>query len=193
MLKVALTFIVIMLIFSIFTLFLAAQFFPIATPFLFGQPKLVCKPCVCHPECHCETKCVQQQIMKECNFGVDTHNAIVSHHTQENRTTQFILIASLFVNFLQVLFLLLRKPIYNFCRARKTQQQQRKQDKHQALARRQAEQYCAALKEIMATPTEHLPTTPSTGHGPDDPSSKSLVNYVSNRPSAPSASRHSIQ
>ena len=177
MLKVALIFIGIMMILSIFALLLVAQFVPITTPFLFGQPKLVCKPCVCHPECHCETKCIQQQIMKECNFGVDAHNAITSHHSQENHTTRIILIVSLFVNFLQVLFVLLHKSISTFCRTHKTQQQ-RKQDKHHALARRQAELACAALKEIIAIPTEHLQTASTNVHRPEERSHQPLINYI---------------
>jgi hypothetical protein len=68
----------------IIMLFLVAQFVPTIDGFLFGQPKLKCIPCICHPGCHCETKCVQKQIMKECNLGVDSHNVVfASHYTQQ--------------------------------------------------------------------------------------------------------------
>ncbi len=98
-------------------LLLVAQFVPSVDGFLFGQTKLECKPCVCHPECHCETKCVQQQLMKECNLGVDSHNVFASHYTQENRATRFILISSLIVNFLLTLILLFGKPLCNCYRS----------------------------------------------------------------------------
>jgi len=83
----------------IIMLFLVTQFVPTIDGFLFDQPKLKCKPCICHPECRCETKCVQQQIMKECHLGVDSRNVSPSHYTQENRTNRFILIFSLILNF----------------------------------------------------------------------------------------------
>ena len=136
-----------MSILLIFIIFLVAQFVPTVDTFLFGQTKLECKPCICHPECHCETKCVQQQLMKECNLGVDSHNAFASHYTQENRTTRLILLFSLIINFILTLLLLFRKPIRNCYRT----QQMRKQ---QTLARQQTEHYAIALRQMIAPHAE---------------------------------------
>jgi len=86
MLKIILFVVLIMAGLLIVLMFLAAQFLPSLDGFFFGQGKLECKPCICHPECHCETKCIQQQIMKECNLGVDSHNALVS--TTHRKTEQ---------------------------------------------------------------------------------------------------------
>jgi hypothetical protein len=127
----------------IIMLFLVAQFVPTIDDFLFGQPKLECKPCICHPECHCETKCVQQQILKECNLGVDSDNVFASHYTQENRTTRFILIFSLILNFFLTLLLLFRKPFRNCYRSHQNVKQQ-------ATARQNTEHYNIALKQMIA-------------------------------------------
>ncbi|CAF4598128.1 unnamed protein product, partial [Rotaria sp. Silwood2] len=130
-------------------LFLVAQFVPAVDGFLFGQLKLECKPCICHPECHCETKCVQQQIMKECNLGVDSHNVFASHYTQENRTNRLILLFSLIINFLLKLLLLFSKPVRSCYRAHQLQKRQQKQTKQQAAARQQTEHYTIALKQMI--------------------------------------------
>ena len=90
MIKLVLFVILIMSNLLIFIALFVVQVVPAVEPFLFGQPSLDCKPCICHPECNCETKCTQQQIMKECNLGVDIHNVLAAHHTQENRATRFI-------------------------------------------------------------------------------------------------------
>jgi hypothetical protein len=95
MLRFVLVLLLAMSILIVSIILLLSHFAPVADLFLFGQPKLDCKPCICHPECHCETQCIQQQIMQECNLGVDTHNTLLSHHTHENRTTRLILVFSL--------------------------------------------------------------------------------------------------
>ncbi len=155
MIKTVFFFLLIMAILLIFVILLVAQFVPVVNFCIFGQPKLECKPCICHPECHCETKCVQQQIMKECNLGVDSHNVLASHHTQENRTTRIILIFSLIINFIQTLLLLFRKTVRNCYRAHQTRKRQQKEAKQQASARYQAERYTVALKQILPTLPEH--------------------------------------
>ena len=149
MIKTVLFVVLLMSTLLLFLIFLVARFVPHVDGFLFGSPKLECKPCICHPECHCETKCVQQQIMKECNIGVDTHNALASHHTQENQTTRFILIFSVSINFLLLLFLLFRKPILNCYRARQLHKQQQQAAQQQAIARQHTEHYTLALKQMV--------------------------------------------
>ncbi len=180
MLKIVCVFIFIMSILIIYILFIVSQFVPTVDPFLFGQPKLECKPCVCHPECHCETKCVQQQIMKDCNLGVDSHNVLVAHHTHENRLTRFILVVSLVVNFLQTFLLLFRKPIRNCYRSHKTQQRQRTDAKQQAIAHHQAERYTIALKQMITVPTEQLQTSPQQSQSREQLLSPPLVALLSN-------------
>ena len=93
----------------IFLMFLVARFAPNVDVFLSDQRKLECKPCICHPDCHYGTKGIQQQIMKECNFSVDSHNALALHHTKQNQTTRFILVFSLSINFILILFLVVWK------------------------------------------------------------------------------------
>ncbi|CAF3345566.1 unnamed protein product [Rotaria sp. Silwood2] len=141
---------------------LTAQFVPAVDAFLFGQPKLECKPCVCHPECHCETKCVQQQIMNECNLGTDLHNALASHHTQAHQTTRFILIFSLIVNVILTIILLFRKTVCNCYRAHRLQKQQKKAAKEQAAALQQTNRYAIALKQMLPPRTEQC-LSDSTG------------------------------
>jgi hypothetical protein len=137
MLKTVLFVILIMSSLLIVLLLLIAQFVPAVEAFLFGPSKLECKPCICHPECHCETKCIQQQIMKDCNLGVDSHNLLASHHTQENRTTRIILIFSLIVNFILTLLLLFRKTVRNCYRA----QQLRKRLRTEATLKKKKVRY----------------------------------------------------
>jgi hypothetical protein len=161
-------------------LLIALQFVPTVDPFLFGQPKLECKLCICHPECHCETKCVQQQIMKDCNLGADSHNLLVTHHTQENRSTRFILVVSLIVNFLQTFLLLFRKSIRNCYRSHKNHQRQKTETKHQATARCQAERYTVALKQLITVPTDHLPPLNQSSQSRDELSPQPLVAFLSN-------------
>ncbi|CAF3959252.1 unnamed protein product [Rotaria sp. Silwood2] len=158
-------------------LFFVAQFVPAVDPFLFGQPKLECKPCICHPECHCETKCVQQQIMKECNLGVDSHNIFASHYTQENRTTRLILLFSLIINFLLTLLLLFRKTVCNCYREHQLQKRQQKQIKQQAAARQQTERYTIALKQIITPHAEKCPPKQSDPHTTSD---QPLFQFLSN-------------
>ena len=119
-------FFIILIMSGLLIFILVAQFMSPVHLFFCGQPTLQCKPCICHPECHCETKCVQQQIMKECNLGVDSHNTLLSHHTQENRTTRIVLIISLLINFVLILILLFRKPIRNCYRKHQQRQRQTK-------------------------------------------------------------------
>jgi hypothetical protein len=90
MIKTIFFYILIMSILLISVILLVSQFVPVLNFCIFGQPKLECKPCICHPECHCETKCVQQQIMKDCNLGVDSHNALASHHTGKSYNTRHL-------------------------------------------------------------------------------------------------------
>ena len=161
----------------IFLIFLVARFVPDVDGFLFGSPKLECKPCICHPECHCETKCVQQQIMKECNLGVDTHNALASHHTQENQTTRFILIFSVSINFLLLLFLIFRKPIINCYRAHQRHKQQQLTAHQQAIARQHTEQYTIALKQMVAPSADQGPSNLIVPH---TTSSQPLFQLLSN-------------
>lgn len=96
--------------------------------------------------------------MKECNLGVDTHNAITSHHSQENRTTQIILLVSILLNFLLILVFVLRKPISKACRERTARRRQQKKDRQQQTARRQAAQTYAALQEFMDRHPDHITT-----------------------------------
>ncbi|CAF2991519.1 unnamed protein product [Rotaria sp. Silwood2] len=158
-------------------LFFVAQFVPAVDPFLFGQPKLECKPCICHPECHCETKCVQQQIMKECNLGVDSHNIFASHYTQENRTTRLILLFSLIINFLLTLLLLFRKTVCNCYREHQLQKRQQKQTKQQAAARQQTERYTITLKQMITPHAEKCPPKQSDHHTTSD---QPLFQFLSN-------------
>ena len=157
MLKIILFVVLIMAGLLIVLMFLAAQFLSTLDGFFFGQGKLECKPCICHPECHCETKCIQQQIMKECNLGVDSHNALVSHHTQENRTTRFILIFSLTANFFLILLLLCRKPVRHCYRTHRIRKQQQKTNEQEAAARQQTDRYTIALKKLFAPHLEQHP------------------------------------
>ncbi len=161
-------------------LIIVSQFVPTVDPFLFGQPKLECKPCICHPECHCETKCVQQQIMKDCNLGVDSHNVLVAYHTHENRLTRIILVVSLVVNFLQTFLLIFRTPIRNWYRSYKTQQRQRTAAKQQAIAHHQAERYTVALKQLITVPTDHLQTFHQQSPSREELLSPPLVALLSN-------------
>jgi len=156
---------------------LIAQFVPAVDVFLFGQPKLECKPCICHPECHCEIKCVQQQIMKECNLGVDNHNLLASHHTQENRATRFILIFSLIVNFILTLHLLFRKTVRNCYRAHQIRKQQQKEAKQQAVACQHTERYTIALKQMI---TPHAEQCQPKQNSPHTSSDQPLFQLLSN-------------
>ena len=172
-----------MLIFSISNLLIAAQFVPIILLIFYSNSLgWYVNHASAIPNVTVRQSVSNNKLRK---------NAIISHHTQENYTTRFILIVLLFVKFLRMLFLLLHKPISNSCRMHKTQQQQRKQDKHQALARRPAEQYCAALKGIIAIPTKHIKTTSSNVHRPEERSSQPIVTFLSKIQSAPSPSHHS--
>ncbi|UJR18480.1 hypothetical protein I4U23_005386 [Adineta vaga] len=139
-------------------LILAAVFIPTVAVFLFSQPKLECKPCVYHPECHCDIKCVQKQIMHECNLGVDSHNVLASHYTSENRTTRVILLLSLVINFLLILLLLFRKAIRTCYRAHRV----RKLNEQQVAARQQTELYATALKRMLTPYTEQSPPQRTT-------------------------------
>ena len=167
MIKLVLFIILMMSSLLIFMLILVAQFISPIDLFLFSQPKLECKPCICHPECHCETKCVQQQILKECNLGVDTHNTLAAHHTQENRTTRFILLFSLSVNLILILLLLLRKPVRNCYRKRQTRQREVTIAHQQATARQQTERYTIALRQLIAP----QPTQEQIQHNTSHPTS----------------------
>ena len=180
MIKTVFFFLLIMAILLISIVLIVSQFVPTVDLFLFGQPTLQCKPCICHPECHCETKCVQQQIMKECNLGVDNHNALVSHHTQENRITRIILIFSLVVNFLQKLFLLFRKSVRHCYRSHRTRQRQQQEVQQQATARYQAERYTVALKQMLNTHAEQPTTTHPSPPRQDVTSSPPLLSFLSN-------------
>ncbi len=180
MLKIVGIFILIMSILIISILLIVLQFVPTVDPFLFGQPKLECKPCICHPECHCETKCVQQQIMKDCNLGVDSHNLLVTHHTQENRSTRFVLVVSLIVNFLQTFVLIFRKSIRNCYRSHKNHQRQKTEAKNQATARCHAERYTVALKQLITVPTDHPSQLNPSSQSRDELSSPPLIAFISN-------------
>ena len=174
--KPVLFFLLIMSFLFLSAILLASQFVPVLNFCPFGQPKLECKPCDCHPEYHCETQCIQQKIMKECNIGVDSHNALASHHTEVNRTTRILLVVSLILNFFQTIVFLLRKPIRNCYQNRQKRQQQRQQ----AADSLQAERYTLALQRMLITPTEspqsHLATSPLTKTTSDEP----LVSFLSN-------------
>ena len=168
MIKLVLFVILIMSSLLIFIALFVAQVVPAVEPFLFGQPSLDCKPCICHPECNCETKCTQQQIMKECNLGVDIHNALAAHHTQENRATRFILLFSLIINCLLTLFLVFRKTLRNCYRAHQIQKRQQKAAKQQAVARHQTELYNIALKQIITSHAEQYPPKQNSSHTTSD-------------------------
>ena len=148
--------------------------------FLFGQPKLECKPCVCHPECHCDTKCVQQQIMHDCNLGVDNHNALASHYTSENRTTRLILLLSLIVNFFLVLLLLFRKAVRNCYRAHRVHKHQQQLNKQQLAARQQTELYTNALKRMLTPLTEQSPPHRTTSTTTSDETLFNLLTTSNN-------------
>lgn len=145
--------------------------------FLFPQPKLECKPCVCHPECHCETKCVQQQILKECNLGVDSHNALAVHHTEENRITRLILISSLSVNFILILLLILRKPVRNCYRKCQLRKQEQAMAKQQAAAHQQTERFTLALRQLIPSSSPQASSQQNTsGSTPSRP----IFQFLSN-------------
>ena len=152
----------------IFIALIVAQVVPAVEPFLLGQPSLDCKPCICHPECNCETKCTQQQIMKECNLGVDIHNVLAAHHTQENRATRFILLFSLIINCLLTLFLVFRKTLRNCYRAHQIQKRQQKAAKQQAVARHQTELYNIALKQMITSHAEQCLPKQNSSHTTSD-------------------------
>jgi hypothetical protein len=177
MLRTVLFVVLVMSTILLFFIFLVARFVPDVNGFLFSSPKIECKPCICNPECHCETKCIQQQIMKECNLGVDTHNALASYHTQDNQTTRFILIFSVSINFLLLLLLLFRKPILNCYRAHQRTKQQQQAAQHQAIARQNTEHYTMALQQMVAPSADQ---GPSNLINPYATSSQPLFQLLSN-------------
>ena len=186
MLRFVLVLLLAMSVFIISIVLLMSHFVPVVDLFLFGQPKLDCKPCICHPECHCETQCIQQQIMNECNLGVDTHNTLLSHHTHENRTTRLILVLSLFVNFLQTILLLFRKTVRNLYRTCRQRKNHRTESRRQASDRRQAERYTAALRGMIdVNPRQHAShrDSPNRDLSPTQP----IFSLLSNTPIGTSA------
>lgn len=186
MLKFVLALLLVMAVLIFSAVLLLSNVIPVVDPFLFGQPKLDCKPCICHPECHCETRCIQQQIMRECNLGVDTHNTLLSHHTNENRTTRLLLLISLFVNFLQTILLLFRKTVRNLYRTCRQRNLNRTESRRQASARRQAEHYTAALRDMIAVdPTQLVSHRESSNR--DMSSTQPIFALLSKTSTGPSA------
>jgi hypothetical protein len=124
--------------------------------------------------------------MRECNLGVDTHNTLLSHHTHENRTTRLILVLSLFVNFLQTLLLLFRKPVRNLYRTCRQRTSHRTESRRQASARRQAERYTAALRGMInVNPQQLVSHRDSSSH--DLSSTQPIFSLLSTTPICTSA------